>query len=140
MPILCALLLNAGAAHAHAYAIGDVRVQHPWIRATPVGTRQAAAFMRIYNKGHTAERLISATSPVAGRVELRAADSSASAIALPVGKAVELEPGGLHLLLADLERPLLKGERIVLLLRFERAGDLRIEVEVQSAASKRPRH
>jgi hypothetical protein len=76
----------------------------------------------------------------AGRVELRAADSPASAIELPAAKVVELKPGGLHLLLMDLERPLLKGERIVLLLRFDRVGDLRIDAEVQSAESKRSRH
>lgn len=140
-PILCAaLLLEADAAHAHAYAIGDVRVQHPWTRATTAATRRAAVFMRIHNEGSTPQRLVSATSPIAGRVELRTPKSPLRAIDLPARKAIELEPRGLHLVLEDLDRPLLKGERIVLLLRFDQAGDLRIEVEVQSAESKRPRH
>ncbi len=139
--IACAgFLLIAAAAYAHGYAIGDVRVQHPWTRATVEPTREAPAFMRIYNQGHLPERLLSATSSIASRVELRAGASPTATIELPPRKSITLESSGPHLLLADLARPLLKGERIILLLRFERSGELRIEVEVQSADSKRSRH
>jgi copper(I)-binding protein len=139
--IVCTVLfLTATAAHAHGYAIGEVRVQHPWASATAASTREALVFMRIYNQGHAPERLLSATSAVAKCVELRTGASPTASIALPARKSITLEPGGLHLLLADLERPLPKGERFILLLRFERSGELSIEVEVQSADSKRPRH
>jgi periplasmic copper chaperone A len=139
--IACAgFLLIAAAAHAHGYAVGDVRVQHPWIRATVQGTREARAFMRIYNQGHVPERLLSATSSIASRVELRAGASSTATIDLPPRKSITFESSGPHLLFTGLKRPLLKGERIVLVLRFERSGELRIEIEVQSADSKRSRH
>jgi len=43
-------------------------------------------------------------------------------------------------LLTGLTRPLLKGDRIPVRLRFERSGETSVEVEVQSAESRRPRH
>ena len=135
-----ALLLAAGGAVAHNFGTGELRVQHPWTRATPADARQAAAYMRIQNNGRAADRLIAADSLVAGRVELRSAAGPAPAIDLPARKSVRLEPGGVYLLLVDLKRPLLKGERIPILLRFERSGEAHVEVEVQSAESRRPRH
>jgi copper(I)-binding protein len=73
-------------------------------------------------------------------VELRAGNTPTAAIDLPPRKSITLRPSGPHLLLTALERPLRKGERITLLLRFERSGELHVEVEVQSADSKRSHH
>jgi len=64
--------------------------------------------MRIQNSGRSADRLVAASSPVAGHVEVRAADGSAAGIELPARGTIELKPGGPHLLLADLKRPLAK--------------------------------
>ena len=138
--ISAALLCTAAVAHAHSYKTGDIRVQHPWTRATPPDVRQTTAFMRIQNRGQLPERLLSVTSPVAARVEVLPMAGSAGTIELPARKTVELEPGGAYVLLTDLQRQLLKGDRIVLLLRFERSGELRVEVEVQSIDSKRRNH
>lgn len=134
------LLLSAPAVHAHGYVVGAIRVQHPWANATATDSRAAAVFMRIENRGRTPDRLLSAASVVSGRVELRSATGSSAAIALSPGKATLLQPGGLHLTLSGLERPLRQGERITLLLRFENAGELSVEVEIQGENSRRPRH
>jgi copper(I)-binding protein len=138
--VCAAFLLIAATAYAHGYAIGELRVHHPWTRATTQDTREAQVFMRIYNHGHVPDRLLSAMSSIASRVELRLAASSTATIEVPPRKSTTLQSNGPHLLLAGLERPLLKGERIILLLRFERSGELRIEVEVQGADSKRSHH
>jgi len=134
------LLLSAPAVHAHGYSVGAIRVQHPWANATAADSRTAAVFMRIENRGRTPDRLLSATGVIGGRAEPRAATGSSAAIALPAGKTTLLEPGGLRILLGGLQRPLLQGERITLLLRFENAGELSVEVEIQGTNSRRPRH
>jgi copper(I)-binding protein len=139
--LLCLGLLSmATPSRAHGYEAGEIRVQHPWARATSAGARHVAVFMRIRNQGSNPERLVSAASPVAARVELRGATSPVAAIDLPARNTVELVPGGTHLLLLEVGRSIAKGERIALLLRFERLGELSIDVEVQGPHARRPRH
>ena len=49
------------------------------------------------------------------------------------GRERMLRPGSLHLMLVNLRKPLVKGQGVPLTLRFERAGELQIELEVQAA-------
>ena len=51
-----------------------------------------------------------------------------------------LEPNGAHLMLIDLVQPLEKGKRFPVTLRFERAGEIEVEFEVQELCSRHPRH
>jgi copper(I)-binding protein len=43
-------------------------------------------------------------------------------------------------MLVDVVQPLEKGQRFMMKLRFERAGELEIELEVQERGSRHPRH
>jgi copper(I)-binding protein len=49
---------------------------------------------------------------------------------LPAYKPVKLNPGGAHVWLADLRRPLKTGDSFTLTLRFERAGERQVAVSV----------
>ena len=51
--------------------------------------------------------------------------------AAAAGKAVALKPGGLHVMLMDLKKPLESGSKFPLTLKFERAGEVTVEVDVQ---------
>jgi hypothetical protein len=62
------------------------------------------------------------------------------AFEIPARERITLRPGGSHLMLVDLAQPLEKGARFVMKLRFERAGELEVEVEVQEIGSRHPRH
>ena len=55
------------------------------------------------------------------------------AIDLPAGQAVELKPGGLHIMLMDLKAPLKAGDTVPLTLRFEKAGEHTVQVPVRAA-------
>jgi periplasmic copper chaperone A len=57
------------------------------------------------------------------------------AIALPTGKAVELKPGGLHIMFIGLKAPLKAGESFPLKLRFEKAGEVTVQVNVEAAGA-----
>jgi copper(I)-binding protein len=59
---------------------------------------------------------------------------------IPPRGSITLRPGGSHLMLVDLERPLKKGERLPMKLRFERAGEIDVELEVQEQGARHPRH
>ena len=143
-----ALTLLAVQVLAHNHEKGDIQVRHPWSRATPPGASVAAAYMEIRNTGKQADRLLSATSAVAQRVEMHLTEREGEVmkmrevktIDIPARERYTLRPGGAHLMLVDLKQPLKKGERFAMRLRFERAGELEIELEVQEQGSRHPRH
>jgi len=133
---------------AHGYEKGDIQVRHPWARATPPGAKVGAAYLEIRNTGKEPDRLIGAASPAAERVEVhvqvRDGDilkmREVAGLVAPARQRLSLRPGGPHLMIVGLGKPLVKGDRVPLTLRFERAGELQIELEVQAADSRKGHH
>ncbi|MBB3898155.1 copper chaperone PCu(A)C [Roseococcus suduntuyensis] len=130
--------------HQHgATSLGPLRVEAPWTRAALEG-RQGAGFMTIRNTGTVADRLVSATSPVAGRVELhthlRDGDvmrmRPVEDIPVPAGGSATLQPGGLHLMFMGLNRTLVAGETVPVTLRFAAAGEVTVQLRVQAAGAR----
>jgi copper(I)-binding protein len=146
--LLLAVALCALPAGAHNHDKGDIQVRHPWSRATAPGAKVAAGYMEIRNNGKEADRLVSAQTPVAQRVELHVTRQEGDvmrmqqvkAYDIPARERFELRPSGPHLMLVDIVRPLKKGERFPMKLRFERAGEIEVQLEVQDLGSKHPHH
>jgi periplasmic copper chaperone A len=142
------LLFAAIAAFAHSHEKGDIEVRHPWSRATPPGAKVGVGYLEIRNKGSQPERLLSATSLAAKRVEMHVTEHAGEvakmrqlrAFEIPGRERLELRPGGAHLMLIDLVQPLKKGERFAVTLRFERAGEIEVQFEVQELGSRKPHH
>jgi len=138
---LVVTLLAAGPAWA------QVTVDTPWSRATPPGAKVGAGFMTLKNAGD-ADRVVGASSPVAGRVEMhvtvREGDvmkmRQVQGFELPAGGTFELKPGGAHLMLMGLKRPLAKGEKVPLTLKLEKGGELRLELAVEELGARAPAH
>ena len=141
-------IFASSAAAEHGYRSGDLHVRHPWTRATPPGAKNAAGYLEIRNSGKVPDRLVGASTPYAERVELhmmvREGDvmkmREVQSFEVPAGQRLTLRPGGQHLMIVGLKRPLAMDERIPLTLRFERAGEIRVELGVQSADSTKPHH
>ena len=135
----------APAATAQEARAGDLAVQQPWTRAAGQGAT-GAGFLSISNRGAAADRLLSATTPAARAVELhtmlRDGDvmrmRAVEAVEIPPGQTVALRPGGLHMMLVGLSRPLREGETVPVTLRFERAGEVRVDLAVQAAGAREP--
>jgi periplasmic copper chaperone A len=117
---------------------GDLGIETPWARATPPNARTGAVYLTLVNHGGVADRLVSASSTAAERVELHAHVNDAGvmrmtaidAVALAPGERVSLRPGGLHVMLVDLKGPLREGSRLTVTLRFAAVGDVAVEVPV----------
>lgn len=126
-----------------ATAAEPVQVTDAWARATVPGQKVAGAYMQI--KSAVDAKLVGVTSPVAGSAEvhwmkmedgtmrMRAID----ALDLPAGKAVELAPGGYHIMLFRLKQPLVAGERVALTLEFETATGEKLQVPVNAEVRAR---
>lgn len=143
--LLLALLpaLTSATARAHDYRAGDLSIGHPWSRPAPSGGT-GVGYMTLRNGGGAAERLLSAASPAARAVELhthiRDGDvmrmRPVADVPIPPGGMVAFEPGGLHLMLIGLARPLREGERVPLTLSFARAGRVEVELVVESMRAR----
>jgi len=128
-------------------AWAQVSVEQPWTRATPPGAKVGAGFMRLRNAG-AADRVVGASSPVAGRIEmhvtLREGDvmkmREMKSFEIPAGGSFELKPGGAHLMLLDLKRPLKKGEKVPLTLKLEKGGEVKAELTVEERGARQPAH
>jgi copper(I)-binding protein len=57
------------------------------------------------------------------------------AIEVPAGKSVELKPGGLHIMFIGLKAPLKAGDKFPLKLKFEKAGEVTVQVNVEAAGA-----
>jgi periplasmic copper chaperone A len=142
------IALTASAALAHNHQKGDIQVHHPWSRATPPGAKVGVGYMEIRNRGKQPDRLVWASTPVAKRVEMHVTQRDGEiakmrqleSFEVPGGERMLLAPDGAHLMLVDLVAPLKRGERFKITLRFERAGELEVEMEVQEMGSRHPRH
>jgi copper(I)-binding protein len=137
-----AALLIGFAVPALAQGTGDaaITVEQPWARATPAGATTGAVYMTLANKTATADRLTAASSDVAGKVqvhEMAVANGImqmrelSDGLAIPAGGSVTLKPGGYHVMLMGLKKPLIAGQTLPLTLTFAKAGNISITVPIQ---------
>jgi copper(I)-binding protein len=146
----CAALvagLLAAPARAQEVKAGDLTITQAWSRATPGGAKVAGGYLTIENKGSTADRLIGGSGDVTDRIEVHEMTTSNGVMTMRAldkglviepGKTVKLAPGGYHLMMFDLKRPLKQGDKMPVTLEFERAGKVKLWFEVQGVGSQGP--
>ena len=134
------LLLIAWPAHA------QVTVEAPWARASAPRQEVGAAYLKL--RSAMDDRLVSVSTPVAtaGQTHEMTMEGGVMrmrelpGIALPAGRTVSLEPGGLHLMLMGLRAPLRVGDTFPLHLTFEHAAPMDVTVTVRSAGGQEMHH
>ena len=137
--LLIATLL-AVTANAWSQASSNVTVKDAWVRATVAQQKATGAFMQLTAKTDT--KVVSASSPVAGVVEIHEMSMEKDVMKmrpvptldLPAGKTVELKPGSYHVMLLDLKTPVKEGDLVSLSLVLEGKDGQRETLEVKAAA------
>jgi len=137
--ITCQLI--AGAALAQT---GTVEITDAWARATPGKAETGAAYLTIVSPA--ADRVTSVSTPVAPRAELHTMSMEGgvmkmrplAGIDLAPGEKVILQPGGTHIMLRGLVKPLEAGQSFPLTLNFEKAGAREVTVAVEKAGAMGP--
>lgn len=144
-------LATSAAAHNHggeAHA-GGIVISQPFARATTPGARVAAAYLQLENTGKTPITLVSATSPVCGKVELHTMSMEGGimrmrqitdGVTIQPGGTASLEPGGMHLMLMDLRQQLTPGTEVAITLTFNGAPSQTLKFPVQAASKKSGHH
>lgn len=139
IPIRPALITAAALLALAAHAQTAPKVDAAWARPTVQGQAGGGAFLRITG-GSANDRLLSASATVSKGVELHTMEMDGNvmrmrqveAIEVPAGKTVELKPGGQHVMFIGLTQTLKSGAHFPLTLRFEKAGEVKVEVTVMA--------
>ena len=113
----------------------------PWARATRGKT--GVVYFSLTGGGEHGDRLVAAVSEVAGRAEIHTHIEDNGIVRMrkvvgvdvPAGRTVEFRPGGYHVMLTGLRKPLEKGDWFDLELHFEKAGKRTARVIVQGAGA-----
>lgn len=112
-------------------AFAQVTASDPWVRATVPVQKTAGAFLTLQSS--KAVRLVGASTPVAGNVEMHKMEmagqtmkmQAVDAIELPAGTKVDLAKAGYHLMFLDLKQQLKEGDTVPLTLTVEDAANKR---------------
>ena len=125
---------------AAAPAGPDVKVVEAWARATPTTEGgNAAVYARLVNAGSEPDELVAVSGEVSGAAELHESYSrfgmmmmrKVADVKVPAGGEAALKPGGFHIMLVDLKRPLKAGETLQMSFQFRKAGRVPVMVQVK---------
>jgi len=144
MKYLAVLLLILSAPLAQA--ADRLLVTDAWARATPPGATVAALYLTLDNAAGKSDRLLSVASPRARSAEVHATVRDGEIVRmrkveplhLAARERLTLAPGGTHVMLFGITTPLVQGERVPVVLRFELAGEVRVEAEVLAGGATGP--
>jgi copper(I)-binding protein len=115
---------------AHETKVKAIIVVHPWVLETE--QTQADLHARIKNTGKVAERLLRATTELAATTTIvDATGKNMNDLEIPGLDEITLQPGGAHILLRGLKKPLRPYDSFGLTLVFEKAGTVQVEVLVE---------
>jgi hypothetical protein len=111
-----------------------------WVRESIPGQTVTVAYPQIANGGDRECTLAAVSAEVAGRVEIHEHQHSEGqmrmrkldAIAIPAQGVRVFEPGGLHLMLLELRRPLVQGEKLTLTFSSGNCGEFSASLPVTS--------
>jgi periplasmic copper chaperone A len=135
------LIVAAGTCLAQS---GDIQITNAWARATPGGAQAAAAYVTI--ESPAGDRLTGVSTPAAQKADIHSMTNDngvmkmrpVDGLDLPAGQAVTLKPGGYHIMMTGLAKPLEEGQSFPLTLNFAKAGARQVTVTVEKVGSMGP--
>ena len=119
---------------------GLIKITESWVREVPPVSSVTAVYVVIENAGNRDDKLIGVKSEVSKSAEIHttsidenyvATMEKVDALLIPSGQKLELKPGGSHIMLRELKKPLKAGDKVEIDLIFENAGVLRVQVSVK---------
>ncbi|EDO25394.1 predicted protein, partial [Nematostella vectensis] len=119
-------------------AAAAINVSDAYVRETPPTKNVTAAFMQLRNDSSLLRKLVRVESELTERVELHKTShrngmmsmQQVDEIAIYAHNQEQLKPGGYHIMLFDLQEPLIQGNKITLRLVFDDNSTTEIDVPV----------
>ncbi|MFN7065994.1 MAG: copper chaperone PCu(A)C [Aquificaceae bacterium] len=117
------------------FAQPKIEVKDAWVREVPPTSKMSAAYMIIENKGKEVDKLVDASNNASQITEIHETVEGkmrrVKALEIPAGSKVELKPGGYHIMLINLNKPLKEGEKVEITLKFEKSGEIKVDAPVK---------
>ena len=137
------VLFAGGDVYPQTFTASTIVLEQPWARATPRGAKTGAVYMTLTNKGASADRLLSAATSLADKVQFHKETEEngvshmreVQSVDLEPGARIIFKPGGMHMMIVGLKQPLREGQTFPLTLRFEKAGDMQVTVSIEKAGA-----
>jgi periplasmic copper chaperone A len=140
LPAAClALLATLMPAFTGAAPASSLSAQDAWVRATP-GVDVAAAYLTLHNGGTQPVVVSGVSSPAAGSAMIHESTlvngqsqmRAHEPLRIGAGETVRFTPGGLHIMLHMLKRPLAAGDEVALVLLLAGGGSLTVTARVRA--------
>lgn len=119
---------------------GSIMIEGAYARSSGASAKSGAAFMTIMNHGSDDDRLISASSDIARKIETHTHIEAANGVmqmreveggfVIPAGESHALARGGDHLMFMGLNGPMVQDQVVTVTLTFEKAGEMVVEIPV----------
>ena len=140
---------HGGCPVGQVFAVGDITVSGAFSRATLPQAKVAGGYLTIENKGTESDRLLGGSSEGAKVVQVHQMKMEGDmmkmgevegGLEIPAGSTVILAPGGdsYHLMFMDIGQPLKPGECLAVTLKFEKAGELPIQLNIGEPSADAP--
>lgn len=132
-------------AAAQDVSVGNIKITAPWARATPKGASVGGAYLKVTNTGTAPDRFVSGSSDAAQRVEIHEMSMDngvmkmrelSQGLEIKPGETVEFKPGGYHVMLVGLKKPLTQGQDVKATLQFEKAGKVDVVFKIGSIGAQ----
>ena len=138
------ILESSGPLKAEAFIMGELEISNVWARETIGRARTAAVYVtKIHNSGKHVDSLISIRSPIAIKSSIHkiivesgvAKMRQVKVLEIPVDHSINLKPGGLHIMMVGIQKPLKEGASFPLTFEFKKAGKIEVVVKVKKIGS-----
>ena len=118
---------------------GELSVTSAWSRATPPGASMGVVYFQIENGGTRSDRLLKLKTSIAASASVHRTEivddiarmREVAVLHVAPGEKIEFAPGGYHVMLMGLKKPLVAGQKLELELLFEVAGLRRVVVPIR---------
>jgi copper(I)-binding protein len=135
------MMLISAAASAQT---SDVQITDAWARATPGGAQTAAAYVSM--ESASGDKLTGVSTPAAQKADIHSMTMDngvmkmrqVDGVDLPPGQKITLKPGGYHIMLTGLAKPLEVGQSFPMTLDFTNAGAKQVAVTVEKIGALGP--
>ena len=144
---LFVLAVSAAPAFAADYSVGALKIHDPWARATPKGAPVGGGYLTITNTGTTPDRLIGGATGVSKGFEIHEMSMDKGVMKMRLmpngleikpGETVTFKPSGYHLMFTGLKSQLTKGGQVDATLKFEKAGEVKVQFAVAGIGAMAP--
>lgn len=132
---------SLSSASAEEAKLGNLTINDPWSRQSPMAADVMAGYVVISNAGAEDDRLVKVTSGIAPTIQLHDMKMDGDmmkmvelpeGIPVPAGKAVELKPKSLHIMFMGVKAQPKEGETFTGTLVFEKAGSIEVPFKVMA--------